>query len=116
MIEDFAQLAWADFHERLAVDLASGLTWIGKRFRRRDPRSNDPLSKRNAGMSGALENQTVVVIGASSGIGEAVAILAREQGARVIAFSRSGKAPRGVEGVAVDVTDSVALAAAFRKG
>jgi NAD(P)-dependent dehydrogenase (short-subunit alcohol dehydrogenase family) len=64
-------------------------------------------------MMSALQNQTVVVIGASSGLGEAVATLAQEQGARVVGFSRSGTAPRGVQGVAVDVTDSVALAAAL---
>jgi NAD(P)-dependent dehydrogenase (short-subunit alcohol dehydrogenase family) len=64
-------------------------------------------------MSNTLQDQTVVVIGASSGLGQAVAALAREQGARVTGFSRSGTAPEGVEGVAVDVTDLAGLARAF---
>ncbi|MES2452636.1 MAG: SDR family oxidoreductase [Pseudomonadota bacterium] len=65
-------------------------------------------------MTGTLKNQTVVVFGGSDGIGAAVAELAKVEGARVVAFSRSGGAPDGVEGKAVDVTDRVALAAALQ--
>ena len=41
--------------------------------------------------------------------------LAQDQGARVVAFSRSGAAPVGVEGVAVNVTDFSALGHALDK-
>lgn len=41
-------------------------------------------------MSKSLANQTVVVIGGSSGIGAAVAELAYAERARVVAISRSG--------------------------
>lgn len=64
-------------------------------------------------MSDALQDRTVVVIGASSGLGQAVAAMARGAGARVVGFSRSGAAPEGVDGVAVDATDLAALARAF---
>lgn len=64
-------------------------------------------------MAAALGNQTVVVLGGSSGIGAAVAELAQAEGARVVAISRSGAAPEGVRGVAVDVADRDALAAAL---
>lgn len=60
-------------------------------------------------MTGRLLNQTVVVIGGSSGIGAAVAGLARAKGARVIAVSRSGVAPEGVEPVPADICDPAAL-------
>jgi NAD(P)-dependent dehydrogenase (short-subunit alcohol dehydrogenase family) len=60
-------------------------------------------------MTKMLANQTVVVIGGSGGLGAAVASLAEEQGGHVIAISRSGKSPRGVKGIAADVTDLGAL-------
>ncbi len=64
-------------------------------------------------MDQSLENNTVVVIGGSDGIGRAVALAARAQGARVFALSRSGRAPDGVAGLAADVADGAAIAAAF---
>jgi NAD(P)-dependent dehydrogenase (short-subunit alcohol dehydrogenase family) len=64
-------------------------------------------------MGNQLENRTVVVIGGSSGIGHAVAVAAAAEGARVFALSRSGIAPDGVQGIAVDVNDAAALAQAF---
>lgn len=64
-------------------------------------------------MSGMLQRQTVVVIGGSTGIGFAVAELTKAEGARVLAISRSGEAPGGVRGMAADVADRVALAAAL---
>ncbi len=65
----------------------------------------------------ALQNKTVVVIGASSGIGAAVARLAAEQGAKVVMLSRSADklaaAAKGISGqvqtVAVDMLDEVGL-------
>jgi len=54
-------------------------------------------------MSGKLASRTVVIIGGSSGIGAAVAMLAHSEGADVISVSRSGKAVAG-KGVAADVT------------
>jgi NAD(P)-dependent dehydrogenase (short-subunit alcohol dehydrogenase family) len=64
-------------------------------------------------MSQTLANQTVVIIGGSGGLGAAVAAMARDQGARVVALSRSGKAPEGVESIAVDVSDLDTLSKAF---
>jgi len=62
-------------------------------------------------MSKMLLNQTVVVIG--SGIGAAVAELASAEGARVVAISRSGIAPKGVEPLPADACDVEALGSAF---
>ena len=62
-------------------------------------------------MSKTLVGKHVVVVGGSSGIGEAVAFAAQEAGARVLALGRSGRAPQGVAGIAVDVRDHEALAA-----
>lgn len=108
MIDDFAQPAWIEARARFAADLDRGLVGLGRWLVRRRA-----LFKKDRAMPNALQDQTVVVIGASGGLGQAVAALAREQGARVIGFSRSGAAPEGVEGVAVDVTDLAALARAF---
>ncbi len=60
-----------------------------------------------------LADKQVVVVGGSSGIGEAVAVAAHEAGARVFAIGRSGRAPTGVDAIAVDVRDQAALAAAL---
>jgi NAD(P)-dependent dehydrogenase (short-subunit alcohol dehydrogenase family) len=60
-----------------------------------------------------LNNQSVVVLGGSSGLGFAVAEQAAAQGAKVFALSRSGKAPASTRAVQVDVSDRNALAAAF---
>ena len=66
-------------------------------------------------MPGALKDKTVVVIGGSNGIGAAVAELARTEDATVVSISRSGAAPEGVKGVAADVADHKALAAALQE-
>jgi NAD(P)-dependent dehydrogenase (short-subunit alcohol dehydrogenase family) len=60
-----------------------------------------------------LKDQTVVVFGGSNGIGAAVAELALIEGARVLAISRSGHAPEGAKGLAADVADHKAVAAAL---
>jgi NAD(P)-dependent dehydrogenase (short-subunit alcohol dehydrogenase family) len=64
-------------------------------------------------MNTPLLDQTVVVIGGGSGIGAAVAALARAEGARVVAISRSGAAPSGVDAIAIDVSDRQALGMAI---
>ena len=64
-------------------------------------------------MTGVLQGKTVVVFGASNGIGAAVAELALAEGATVVAISRSGAGPEGSKGVAADVADHQALASAF---
>jgi NAD(P)-dependent dehydrogenase (short-subunit alcohol dehydrogenase family) len=62
-------------------------------------------------MGEALKDQTVVVFGGSNGIGAAVAERALIEGAKVVAISRSGKAPEGAKGFAADVADHTALTA-----
>jgi 3-oxoacyl-[acyl-carrier protein] reductase len=58
------------------------------------------------------ERSTAVVVGASSGVGHAVATrLARRY--HVIALSRRGSAPAGCRGVTADVTDAAAVRAAL---
>ena len=57
-------------------------------------------------MSSTLANQVVVIIGGTSGIGEAVARAAREEGAAVVTASRRSKP-------SLDVTDSDAVEAFF---
>jgi NAD(P)-dependent dehydrogenase (short-subunit alcohol dehydrogenase family) len=64
-------------------------------------------------MNKTLSNQTVVVIGGSSGLGAAVATLAHDEGARVFAISRSGAAPAGINAVTADACDQEALRHAF---
>ncbi|HEX4711244.1 SDR family oxidoreductase [Phenylobacterium sp.] len=64
-------------------------------------------------MADVLKGKTVVVFGASNGIGAAVAELALAEGASVMAISRSGVGPKGSKGVAVDVADLRALTCAL---
>jgi NAD(P)-dependent dehydrogenase (short-subunit alcohol dehydrogenase family) len=66
-------------------------------------------------MSASLEEQNVVVVGGSNGIGWAVAELAVKEGAQTFALSRTGNAPEGVLGIVADVTDAASLEAAFSK-
>ena len=58
-------------------------------------------------------SRSVVVTGASRGIGEAVTKAFLAQGDRVAGISRSGEAPDGALALAADVTDPDALAAAL---
>ncbi|AKZ62153.1 dehydrogenase [Herbaspirillum hiltneri N3] len=65
-------------------------------------------------MSGTtLQQQQVVVIGGTSGIGRAVAQEAAARGAIVTVIGRSAKASTDVRAAVADVTDSAALAQAF---
>ncbi|GAB3252305.1 SDR family oxidoreductase [Chitinimonas naiadis] len=61
----------------------------------------------------ALQSKRVVVIGGTSGIGRAVALAAREQGAEVIVLGRSAQAGKGLLGVVADIADPARLKAAF---
>jgi NAD(P)-dependent dehydrogenase (short-subunit alcohol dehydrogenase family) len=68
-----------------------------------------------------LQGQRVLVIGGSSGIGEATALLAAQQGAVVTIASRSSakcaaalqRLPVGVQAATLDVTDDAAVQAFF---
>ncbi|BBD39633.1 short-chain dehydrogenase [Aminobacter sp. Y103A] len=67
-----------------------------------------------------LANQNVLVIGGTSGIGEAVAQLAQMAGATVTVASRSVRKalmprPDGIRALAVDVTDRHSVAALFEE-
>jgi NAD(P)-dependent dehydrogenase (short-subunit alcohol dehydrogenase family) len=67
-------------------------------------------------MGNALRDKTVVVVGRGSGIARAVALLARSEGARVIAAGRDPAKLAGVYGSditaeAVDITDDGSIAA-----
>jgi len=66
-------------------------------------------------MSGSLEGQSVIVVGASTGIGWAVAELTAKAGARTFALSRSANAPEGTQGVAADVMDESSMESAFSR-
>jgi NAD(P)-dependent dehydrogenase (short-subunit alcohol dehydrogenase family) len=61
----------------------------------------------------SLQDQHVVVVGGSSGIGRAVARAAYAQGARITILGRSARAGDGLAARAVDLTDPACLAAAF---
>jgi len=64
-------------------------------------------------VAGVLKGKTVVVFGASNGIGAALAELALAEGATVVAISRSGTGPEGSKSIAADVADHQALASAL---
>ncbi len=71
---------------------------------------------------GKLDNQNVVIIGGTSGIGLATARLAQEAGANVLAASRSGEkvaacaaAHPGIQFAQVDTHDVAGLKALFEK-
>lgn len=64
-------------------------------------------------MAEQQQARTVLVTGASRGIGHAIAERFVRDGHRVAGLSRSGTAPEGVLAIAADVTDSAAIDAAF---
>ncbi|GAA5481907.1 SDR family oxidoreductase [Haloferula sargassicola] len=67
-------------------------------------------------MSSRLADRTLVVTGASSGIGRALAERLIERGARVIGISRSaGRLPAGVVPLQADLTKREEVTAAFRR-
>ncbi|MBQ1223351.1 MAG: SDR family oxidoreductase [Oscillospiraceae bacterium] len=61
------------------------------------------------------ENKTVLVTGASSGIGFACAKAFCAQGFSVWGLSRRGTAPDGVKGLSADITDSASVKSAVKK-
>ncbi len=67
-------------------------------------------------MSSRLADRTIVVTGASSGIGRALAERLLERGAKVVGISRSpGRLPDGVHGLTADLTRRDDIADAFRQ-
>jgi len=60
-----------------------------------------------------LDGSRVVVVGASSGIGWAVAEMAGRCGAQVLALSRTGSGPDGSTGIPVDARDDDSVASAL---
>ncbi|MEE2976938.1 MAG: SDR family oxidoreductase [Pseudomonadota bacterium] len=63
--------------------------------------------------SKTLQDQSVVVLGGTTGIGQGVARAAAAEGARVTVLGRSAKADDGIRGIAVDANDTASLAAAL---
>lgn len=63
----------------------------------------------------AEQTRTIVVTGASRGIGHALAARFAAAGHRVAGLSRSGTAPEGVLAIACDITDADAIDAAFTR-
>ena len=61
------------------------------------------------------ENKTVLVTGASSGIGFACAEIFDAQGFSVWGLSRRGTAPDGVKGISADITDPNSVKAAVNR-
>ena len=98
VIDEFLGPVWAEHHEKM-LDFGSLLGGLARGIHNKLPKP----AKGKSMMTGVLEGQTVVVVGGSSGIGEAVAELAYHEGARVFAVSRSGRAPEGAIGVAASV-------------
>ena len=62
-----------------------------------------------------LDGSRVVVVGASSGIGRAVAELAGRSGARVLGLSRTGASPEGATGISADARDDTQVSAALAR-
>ncbi|ANT63448.1 3-oxoacyl-ACP reductase (plasmid) [Salipiger sp. CCB-MM3] len=63
-----------------------------------------------------LSGKTALVLGASRGLGAASATLLAQEGAHVIAASRSGDAPvEGMEGVKLDLSDAASVAALIER-
>ena len=62
-----------------------------------------------------LDGSRVVVVGASSGIGRAVAELAGRSGARVLGLSRTGASPEGTTGISADAREDAQVSAALAR-
>jgi len=62
-----------------------------------------------------LDGSRVVVVGASSGIGHAVAELAGRSGARVVGLSRTGSGPEGATVIAADARNDDQVSAALAR-
>lgn len=60
-----------------------------------------------------LQDQSVVVLGGTAGIGQAVARAAAAAGARVTVLGRSAKPEGGIDGIAVDANDTASLSSAL---
>ena len=63
--------------------------------------------------SKTLQDQAVVVLGGTAGIGQAVARAAAAAGARVTVLGRSAKTAGGIHGIAVDANDTASLGSAL---
>ena len=63
--------------------------------------------------SKTLQDQSVVVLGGTAGIGQGVARAALSAGARVTVLGRSAKTEDGIAGIAVDANDTASLASAL---
>ena len=63
--------------------------------------------------STTLQDQAVVVLGGTAGIGQAVARAAAAAGARVTVLGRSAKTDGGIHGIAVDANDTASLGSAL---
>lgn len=70
MNEDFAQLAWAETHEKFAMDVVAGLTRLARRLRRsanaKDDGSADPTFAKPQSMSEAAMIAPEAAVGADA--------------------------------------------------
>jgi NAD(P)-dependent dehydrogenase (short-subunit alcohol dehydrogenase family) len=80
-------------------------------------RSRMPVHQADS-MTGLLKDQTVLIVGRGSGLARAVALAAREEGARVVAAGRGQEAlaaaydgEPGISVESVDLTDEASIAA-----